>query len=255
MEAEAKEKTALFIGAHPDDAEFLCGGTLALLRQKGWEIHIATMAPGDGGTKQHSPEEISKIRTAEAAKSAALLDGEYHCLWCNDVFIMYDRETLTKAIHLVREVRPCLVITLSPSDYMVDHETASRLAQTACFTCGVVNIDTGDAMAFEPVPHLYYCDPASGTDILGQEIVPSMHIDISSVIDMKEEMLACHESQADWLEKHHHIEYIGAMKETSARRGKDIGVAFAEGLRQHLGSAFPHDNVLKDILGGLVHVR
>ncbi len=71
-------KTVLSLGAHPDDAEFLCSGTLALLHQKGWEIHIATMAPGDCGTVQYSQEEISKIRRAEAAKSAGMLDGSYH---------------------------------------------------------------------------------------------------------------------------------------------------------------------------------
>lgn len=248
-------KTVLSITAHPDDAEFFCAGTLALLREKGWEIHIATMTPGDGGTKEYSREEISKIRTAEAAKSAKMLDGHYHCLWCDDVFIMYDRETLLKTIRLVREVRPTIVFTCSPSDYMIDHETASKLAQTSCFTAGVVNIDTGDAKDFEPVPYLYYCDASGGRDILGKEIAPSILTDIGSVIEVKERMLACHESQADWLEKHHHIEYIGEMKNFSATRGRAIGVAFAEGFRQHLGSAFPQDNILKKELGGVVHLR
>lgn len=247
------ERTALFIGAHPDDAEFMACGTLTLLRQKGWHIHIATMTPGDCGTKQYTRKEISEIRTAEAARSVRILDGEYHCLWCDDLFIMYDRETLTKTIAVVRKVRPDLVFTLSPRDYMEDHEAASRLAQNACFGAGVVNVDTGDAAPFEPVPHLYYCDPAGGTDILGEPLVPSMRVDISSVIDTKEKMLACHVSQADWLEKHHNIEYIGAMKASSAQRGAEIGVAFAEGFRQHLGSAFPHDNILKAELGELVH--
>ncbi len=73
-------KTVLSLGAHPDDAEFFCAGTLALLREKGWEIHIATMAPGDCGTVQYSRDEISRIRKGEAAKSAAILDGIYHCL-------------------------------------------------------------------------------------------------------------------------------------------------------------------------------
>jgi len=247
------DRTALFIGAHPDDAEFLACGTLALLRQKGWQIHIATMTPGDCGTKQYSRQEISEIRTAEAARSVRMLDGEYHCLWCDDLFIMYDRETLTKVIRLVREVRPSIVFTVSPRDYMEDHEVASRLAQNACFAAGVTNVDTGAAEAFEPVPHVYYCDPGCGTDILGEPIVPGMRVDISSVIDTKEKMLACHESQADWLEKHHHIEYIAAMKASSARRGAEIGVAFAEGFRQHLGGAFPHDNILAAELGELIH--
>ena len=52
------DKIALSIGAHPDDAEFMCAGTLALLHERGWEIHIATMTPGDCGTVQYSREEI-----------------------------------------------------------------------------------------------------------------------------------------------------------------------------------------------------
>ena len=112
-------KVVLSIGAHPDDAEFLWAGTLALLRQRGWQVHIATMTPGDAGTVEYSREEISRIRKAEATKGAALLDGTYHCLECNDIFIMYDRPTLLKTIELVRKVRPRIVFTLSPSDYMV----------------------------------------------------------------------------------------------------------------------------------------
>jgi LmbE family N-acetylglucosaminyl deacetylase len=53
----------------------MCAGTLALLRGKGWQIHIATMTPGDCGTVQYGREEISRIRRAEAAKSASLLDS------------------------------------------------------------------------------------------------------------------------------------------------------------------------------------
>ena len=55
--------TALAILAHPDDAEFLCAGTLVRLRkEKGWTIHIATMTPGDCGSAEHNPEEIARIR-------------------------------------------------------------------------------------------------------------------------------------------------------------------------------------------------
>jgi LmbE family N-acetylglucosaminyl deacetylase len=248
------EKVVLSIGAHPDDAEFMCAGTLALLRQRGWQVHIATMAPGDCGTVQYSREEISRIRKGESAKAAALLDGEYHCLECGDIFIMYDRPTLLKAIELVRRVRPRIVLTLSPSDYMVDHETASRLAQTACFCCGVVNVETPGAEPFEPIPYLYYADPVEGKDKLGTEIKPGVYVDISGAIDTKEKMLCCHESQRDWLLKHHGMdEYVNMMKAFGQKRGQEIGCAFAEGFRQHLGHAYPQDNILQKELGSLVH--
>ncbi len=80
-----KSKDVLALFAHPDDVEFLCAGTLVLLHQQGWNIHIATMTPGDVGSSTLSREEISRIRRAEAAKSASLLDGSYDCLECDDV--------------------------------------------------------------------------------------------------------------------------------------------------------------------------
>lgn len=248
------EKTVLCIEAHPDDAEFLCAGTLTLLRERGWQVHIASVTPGDCGTVQYSREEISRIRKNEAARAAAILEGQYHCLECDDAFIMYDRPTLTKAIAVVREVRPTIVLTLSPSDYMVDHETASRLTQSACFCCGIVNIDTPGAEPFEPIPHLYYADPVEAKDKLGQEIKPGTVVDISSVMATKEKMLCCHESQRDWLLKHHGMdEYVKMMHALGAKRGGLIGARFAEGFRQHLGHAYPQDNILKKELGNLVH--
>ena len=248
-------KTVLSIGAHPDDAEFFCTGTLALLHEKGWDIHIATMTPGDCGTVQYSREEISRIRRAEATKAVSLLDGTYHCLECDDIFIMYDRPSLLKAIDLVRKVRPGIVFTTSPSDYMVDHEMASRLAQTACFACGVVNVETPGAEPFEPVPHLYYMDPPEHKDIFGTEIQPGTIVDITRVMDTKEKMLCCHESQRHWLMTHHGMdEYVNMMKTSGQKRGRQINTRFAEGFRQHLGHAYPHDNILKAELGDLVHI-
>ncbi len=248
-------KTVLSLGAHPDDAEFFCTGTLALLQKKGWQIHIATMTPGDCGTVQYSREEISRIRRAEAAKAAGILNGSYHCLESNDIFIMYDRPNLTRAIELMRKVRPAVVFTTSPSDYMVDHEMASKIAQTACFACGVVNIETPGAEPFEPIPHLYYMDPVEGKDNLGTEIKPGTIVDISSVMDVKEKMLCCHESQRNWLLKHHGIDdYVISMKKLSEERGRQINSQFAEGFRQHLGHAYPQDNILKAELGDLVHI-
>jgi len=235
----ADTKTVLSFGAHPDDAEFMCAGTLALLREKGWQVHISTMAPGDCGTVEYTREQISRIRKAEAAKAAGILDGTYHCL---------------EAIELIRRVRPAIVLTLSPTDYMVDHETASKLAQTACFACGVVNIETPRAEPFEPVPHLYYADAVEGKDNLGAEIEPGMIIDIGSVMDTKEQMLCCHESQRNWLLKHHGMDdYVIMMKSFAEKRGAQIGSDYAEGFRQHLGHAYPQDNILKSELGDLVH--
>jgi LmbE family N-acetylglucosaminyl deacetylase len=247
-------KTALAVMAHPDDAEFLCAGTLALLRQKGWTIHIATMTPGDCGTTDLSREQISRIRRTEAAHAVNVLQGRYHCLECDDVFILYDRPTLLKVIALIRRIQPTLVFTPSPCDYFADHEQTSRLVQTACFACGIPNVPT-EEKPFPSVPCLYYVDPVEGKDQLGRSVEPALLVDISDVMDIKERMLCCHASQRNWIMKHHGMdEYVESMKRLAAKRGSQIGTAYAEGLRQHLGHAFPQDNLLKTELNALITV-
>lgn len=249
-----QSKTVLAIGAHPDDIEILCAGTLALLHQRGWQIEFATMTPGDCGSTNLGRDAISKIRKAEAATSAKALDGNYHCMECDDIFIAYDRPTMLKVIRLIRMVKPEIVLTMSPQDYMVDHEMTSAVVRTACFSAGIKNVETAGVEAFLKIPHLYYFDPIDGVDNFGTEIRASVIVDISSTMQVKEKMFRCHESQQSWLKAHHEVDdYINSsLKQLSAKRGKEIGVSFAEGFRQHLGHAFPHDNILEQELGNLV---
>lgn len=249
-------KTVLAIVAHPDDAEFNCAGTLALLKERGWHVEMATMTAGDCGSTEYNRQEISAIRKQEAATSAKLLDANYHCLDCDDIFLVYDRETLLKTIALIRKVRPRLVLTMSPICYMVDHETTSRLVQTACFSAGIVNIQTEGAEPYYFIPYLYYVDPMEGKDIYGKEVKPSTIIDITGVMDIKEQMLLCHNSQRSWLIAHNGMsEYILTMKELSEKRGMEISTKYAEGFRQHLGHAFPQENILKHALEELLVAR
>ncbi len=248
------EKNVLGIFAHPDDAEILCAGTLSLLNKTGWSVHIATVATGDKGTTVYSRDELILIRNAEAKKAAGLIGGTYHCLGFDDIYILYDRETINKATALIRRVQPSIVFTSSPADYMLDHDITSLIAQTACFSAGIKNMDIAEE-SFEPIPYLYYCDPVEGKDKLGEMVRPSTFVNISDEIGMKEKMLACHESQQSWLSSHQDSEYIIAMKRFSAKRGKEINSSYAEGFRQHLGHGYPPDNILKEILGDLVVLK
>ncbi|MEI6138336.1 MAG: PIG-L family deacetylase [Mariniphaga sp.] len=248
-------KTVLGIFAHPDDAELMCAGTMSLLKKAGWSVHIATFTPGDKGSAELTREEISQIRKSEAADSAAMLDGTYHCLECDDVYILYERETINKATALIRKVRPDIVFTASPSDYMVDHEMSSKIVQTACFAAGIKNMEVAEE-PYEHVSHLYYVDALEGKDKFGSPVQPSIYVDISTEIGIKEEMLGCHKSQREWLKKHHKMdEYILAMKRFAELRGKEINTQYAEGFRQHLGHGYPHTNILKELLGELVVLK
>jgi LmbE family N-acetylglucosaminyl deacetylase len=248
-------KRVLGIFAHPDDAEIMCTGTLSLFKNTGWSVHIATFTPGDKGTTEYSREEITSIRKAEAKKAAELLGGTYHCLESEDIYILYDRETINKTTALIRRIHPDIVFTASPADYMIDHEITSMIVQTACFSAGIKNMEVTEE-PFEPVPHLYYSDPMEGKDKFGNPIQPSVFVDITNEMDIKEQMLACHKSQRDWLMSHHKIdEYILSMKRFAEIRGKEINTKYAEGFRQHLGHGYPQNNILKEILGDLAVIK
>jgi LmbE family N-acetylglucosaminyl deacetylase len=249
-------KTVLALVTHPDDAEFGCAGTLALLKEKGWHIEMATMTAGDLGSMEYSRQQISEIRKKEAAAAARLLDADYHCLELDDIFVLYDRPSLLKTIALIRKTRPKIVLTMSPSCYMIDHEITSQLVQTGCFSAGIVNLEIDNAPAYDYIPYLYYMDAMEGKDKFGTEIKPTTIVNISSTMAIKEKMLMCHESQRNWLLAHHGMDqYIITMKEFSGNRGKDIEVDYAEGFRQHLGHAYPQDNILKEVLGDLVVLK
>ncbi len=240
--------------AHPDDAEILSGGTLALLSQKGWNIVIATMTPGQAGSVTLNAEAISAVRRKEAAAAAGVVGGTYHCLESEDVFIMYDKPTLWKVIALFREVQPSLVITASPQDYMFDHEITSHLVQTACMGATIPNIEMAGVPVLPQVPHLYYADPVQGKDRFGNTITGDVLVDISTVMDTKEKMLCCHHSQRDWLRTISKVdEFVSMMKAFSARNGRLIGKQYAEGYRQHLGFSYPQDDLLGQELKGFVH--
>lgn len=243
-------KIALGIFAHPDDAEIMAAGTLARLSKAGWQIHIATMTPGDKGSAELSREEISSIRRREATRAASLLGASYHCLEMEDIYFSYNKESINKTTALIRRIRPGIVVTASPVDYMVDHEMASLIVQTACFCAGIKNMEIGEPI-LEEVPALYYADPMEGIDKLGNPIEPGFYVDITAEMELKEQMLAAHESQRNWLLIHHRMdEYIEAMKRFSAQRGNEMGVAFAEGFRQHLGHGYPRENRLRTVLEG-----
>jgi len=248
------EKAVLGLFTHPDDAEIMCSGTLSLLKKAGFDVHIATVATGDKGTAEYNREDIIRIRKAEAHKAAEVIGGTYHCLEFDDIYIFYNRETINKATSLLRTVRPSIVFTSSPNDYMLDHEITSLIAQTACFCTGIKNMEVPEE-PYEPVPYLYYADPMDAVDKLGNPVNASMYVDITSEMDIKEKMLASHASQRNWLLTHHKMdEYIISMKRFSEMRGKEINVKYAEGFRQHLGHGHARNNILKEILGDFVKV-
>lgn len=255
-------KKVLALGAHPDDVESFCAGTLFLLRQLGYQIHIATMTLGDCGSVEYSPQETRRIRKKEAEAACEFLGASYRYVGFNDLSIFNDDTSNRRTTALLREIDPLVVMTHSPHDYMSDHEATSLLVRNACFSAAAPNYDT---LSFTPVarssaiPYLYYFEPMEGIDIFGQRVTPHFYVDIGQTIEARLEMLGLHQSQRNWLQSHHGVDdYV----EDARRRSRDTGerasrasgrtIAYAEGFRQHLGHAFPHDNILAKVLEGRV---
>ena len=245
--------------AHPDDAEFLCAGTLSLLADRGAVVHIATMTAGDCGSTILPSNEISRLRMKEAQRAADVLGAQFTCLKEKDLLVFYDRPRLCKVLELIRRLDPALVFTHSPSDYMLDHEITSRLCQTACFGGMAPNFRTGAKSPAKPlraVPHLYYTQPVGSTDILGKEITPNLCVNIEETLGRKEQMLACHESQQAWLKSQQGVTGLSdTMRKMAAWTGALVGLPWAEGFRQHLGQGFPQNDLLSARLGELVRRR
>lgn len=213
----------LAVGAHPDDLEILCGGTLARFVREGSEVIMCHATVGDKGSFVHTPEEIARIRTAEATRAAELCGAKHVTLGLRDGEVLAsDREQRRLVVDLVREVRPDLVITHSPDDYMADHNEISRLVFDCSFLATLPLLETGKP-PHDTVTPIYFMETISG---LG--FSPTEFVDVTGVIDVKAAMLEAHESQLSWLRDHDGVDIVQQMKTTNAYRGQQCGVAYAE---------------------------
>jgi len=112
----------LAVGAHPDDLEILCGGTLIRCVERGDHVTMAHLARGDAGSFHHTPDEIASMRHSEAAAAAVRIGATYLSLDISDGRVnSSDERQRTAVVDLVRTALPDLVITHFTGDYMPDH--------------------------------------------------------------------------------------------------------------------------------------
>lgn len=230
-------KRAFAIAAHPDDVEFTMSGTLMLLKDAGYEIHLMHIGNGSCGSLELPAEEIARVRCEEARAAADLIGAVWYPPLVNDIDIMYEKPLLAKVAAVMREVAPEILLVPSPQDYMEDHTIACRLAVTAAFCRGMPNHPTDpprDAVT-QPVT-LYHAQPHGNRDPLDELVTPSLFVDVSSVIDRKREMLNCHQSQKVWLDHSQGMDsYLNTMQELAREVGAMSGrFEYAEGFRRHL---------------------
>ncbi|PYK59921.1 MAG: LmbE family protein [Verrucomicrobia bacterium] len=247
-------KTAIAIGAHPDDIEFYMAGTLLLLKRAGWEIHYLNVASGNCGSAHWSAGKTRAIRRREAQQAAQILGAHWHPPLCDDLEVSYEIKLLRRLAAIIREVKPTVVLTHSPQDYMEDHTNTCRLAVTAAFTRGMPNFRTRPTRKHvESNVAVYHAMPHGLCDGLRQRIVPEAFVNTTSVHEMKLLALACHRSQKEWLDVSQGMgSYLKAMNETSLTVGR-LSKRFkhAEGWRRHshLGFSATDVDLLRTLLG------
>jgi LmbE family N-acetylglucosaminyl deacetylase len=243
----------LAIHAHPDDIETLGAGTLALLASLGHQIKIVTATAGDCGSTEHDNAETGRIRMAEAGAAAAMIGADYACAGFGDLAVFNDDASRRRMTEMVRWGAAEIVITASPVDYHPDHEAVSELVRDACFASTVPNYAAGPSAPLATIPHLYFMDSIGGRDRDGSRIRPDFGVDIGPWMETKRRMLLAHESQHRWLARQHGIaDYLRSMEAWSERRGRDFGVAHAEGFRHYRHQPYPRTPLLQDLLGGAV---
>ena len=249
----------LAVGAHPDDVEFTCAGTLILLKRAGWDVDIATMTAGDLGSATLPRKRIAALRKREAAAAAALLGARYTCLGFDDLCIVYSEKAKRRVSGFLRIARPDLLLLPSPVDYMADHEETPRIVREAAFAATIRNwkasFDGRSAPPCDTLPAVLYADPIDGIGHDGRRVKPAQVVDVTGVFPLREKMLACHASQRDWLKAQHgEDEYLHWNRRMAAAVAKQAGRrGYAEGFRPHRGHGFPAEDVLKRALGPRVH--
>jgi N-acetylglucosamine malate deacetylase 1 len=234
-------RIAIAIAAHPDDIEFQMAGTLLLLKQAGWETHYLNIANGNCGSVEHDAKQVRAIRAGEAKQAAKILGAQFHPSLTNDLEIFYDLVTLRRLGAVIREVKPSIVLTHSPLDYMEDHMTACRLAVTAAFTHGMPNFKTSPPRkVYQEDVAVYHCMPHGLRDGLRRRVWPGAYVNTTAVQKTKRESLAAHQSQQGWLDASQGMNsYLLAMEEMSLELGRmSKKFKHAEGWRRHLHLGF-----------------
>lgn len=173
----------LAIGAHPDDLELGCGGTLALLARAGRKVGILHLTRGEMGTRG-TPEE----RRDEAERAAAALGAaEIGFLDCGDGGLRTGAAEEDALIRKLRHWRPDLVLGPAPSDRHPDHARAHELVHAACFYAGLRSRSPQDGPPHRPAAVFSYMQHDLFT--------PSFIVDVSAAWEAKLEALRAHQSQ------------------------------------------------------------
>ena len=178
----------LAFGAHPDDVELGCGGTIAKAVSKGKKVGIIDLTRGELGTRGNK-----EIRQKEANEAAKILGVKFReNLNLQDGFILNDRESQEKVIQVLRRYKPEIVLCNAVKDRHVDHSRASDLVSSSCFLSGLEKLKTIKGKNFindswRPRHVFHY--------IQWEDLSPDFVLDISGFLKIKMKAVKVFKSQ------------------------------------------------------------
>lgn len=195
----------LFIGAHPDDCDFACGGTAALMARRGDRVKFVSVTNGDRGhmAPEYAADRslLAARRMEEGRRAADLFGGEFECLGVHDGEVYVTQELTERMIRLIRgfgpEGRgPDLVILNRSNDYHRDHRYTAQLVLDATYML-TVPFMCPDARHLDRMPvFAYWFDRFRE----GGEFRPDVVVPVDGVMDVKAGLMMAHESQFfEWL--------------------------------------------------------
>ena len=216
----------LGIGAHPDDLEFQCSGTLALFAQQGHKVFMCHALNGNLGHEEIPSGELRDIRRQEAIDAAKVIGAVSLTADIDDMSILETPETRLKIVDIIRKADPDLIITHPPNDYHPDHFITGKVTFSASFASTLPQLVTEEINNGKVTP-IYYMDTLGGVDSN-----PDEYVDITDVMEIKKEMLECHKSQISWMKEHHKTDLMEFMVSIARFRGIQCDVKYAEGFKR-----------------------
>lgn len=177
----------LAIGAHPDDVELSCAGTLAKEISVGRKVGILDLTRGELGTRGSA-----EIRDQEAKKAAEILGvAVRENLGFSDGFFINDRAHQLEIIKMIRKYRPEIVICNAIDDRHIDHGKGAKLVADSCFLSGLRKIETryreNDQAEWRPKQVFHY--------IQWKNLSPDIVVDVTGFMDKKMNSVKAYESQ------------------------------------------------------------
>lgn len=217
----------LAFGAHPDDIELACSGTLLSHMAAGKTVGIVDLTRGELGTRG-----TADIRDKEAAEAARILGVSVReNLGLPDGFFANDKENQLKIIKLIRKYRPKVVLANALTDRHPDHGKGGRLVADACFFSGLIKIET----EYEGVTQQAYRPQAVYHYTQFRDINYSFIVDISGHMDKKMEAIKAYASQFYGADNANEPEtvissahFIKNVEERASDLGRLIGVRHGE---------------------------